>query len=73
MGFPSPAIQFPETLLCAVAQGSLLRRALPYGLFPENSTTWIFQTGSVAGEDARRHRKKILPNEPKSSQMRAPY
>jgi hypothetical protein len=26
----------------------------------------------VAGEDARRHRKKILPNEPKSSQMLAP-
>jgi hypothetical protein len=46
MGFPSPAIQFPEALVCAAAQSSLLRRALPYGLFPENSTPRNFKTGS---------------------------
>jgi hypothetical protein len=46
MGFPSPASQFPEASLCAAAQSSLLRRALPYGLFSENSTPRSFQTGS---------------------------
>ena len=50
MGFPSPAVQFPQELLFAAAQSSLLRRVLPYGLFPENSIPRNFKTGSKTAQ-----------------------
>jgi len=46
MGFPSPARQIPQSERCALAHSSLLRRASPSDLWPDNSTPRSFQTGS---------------------------